>query len=265
MNVLSRHWRTYLALVRFSLSRTMEFRFDLFFRFFMDCMFYALSIAFFEIIFLHTGTLAGWQRHEVLFFVSGALLLDGLFMTTIARNVWELPRLINRGELDFQIIRPVSTLFFVMSRHFEFSSFLNVLVALGIMFYAGSLFPDPFSLYQVLGFAFLLLNGFILMTALRMFTVLPVFWTHSELGFHMLYMSLEQVMERPEVIFRGVTHIIFTTILPFLIMTSFPARWFFGVLSWWEVLYAVSLSVFFFSFMVFIWQRGLRIYSSASS
>lgn len=262
---LKRHLRTYLALVRFSLSRTMEFRFDLFFRFFMDCIFYALSIAFFEIIFIHTDLLAGWTRHEVIFFVAGGLLLDGIFMTVIARNVWELPRLVNKGELDFQIIRPVSTLFFVMTRHFEFSSFLNVLLALGIMIYAAGLFPDPLTVSQVAGFSFLLFNGLVLMVVLRMFTVLPVFWTHSELGFHMLYTSLEQVTERPEAIFRGASHLIFTTVFPFIVMTSFPARWFFGTLSALEFMYAVSLSVFFFCLMLYIWNRGIKIYSSASS
>ncbi|MCO6430325.1 MAG: ABC-2 family transporter protein [Deltaproteobacteria bacterium] len=265
MNFLKRHLRTYAALVRFSLSRTLEFRVDFFFRFFMDCIFYALSIAFFEVLFLHTDHLGGWQRHEVLLFVSGGLLLDGVFMTIIARNVWELPRLVNKGELDFQILRPVSPLFFVMTRHFEFSSLMNVFLAIGIMAYAVNLFPEPLSAAQLAGFLFLLANGFILMTAMRMFTVLPVFWTHSDLGFHMLYMSLEQVSERPEVIFRGLTHLLFTTLLPFIVITSFPARWFFGSLSWLEFSYAVALSVGFFGLMVFIWGRGLRVYSSASS
>ena len=264
-NSILRHLKTYKALVRFSLSRTMEFRFDFFFRFFMDCVFYSLSIAFFEVLFLHTNTLAGWERHQVLLFVSGGLLIDGIFMTVMARNIWEFPSLVNKGELDFHIIRPVSTLFFVLTRHFEFASLLNVILALGIMLYAMSLFPDPLTLSQVLGFLFLLLNGLVLMLVIRIFTVLPVFWTHSDLGFHMLYMSIEQVTERPEVIFRGLTHLVFTTVFPFIIMTSFPARWFFGTLTWSEFTYAVALSFGFVSLMLFVWKRGLRIYSSASS
>lgn len=262
---IKRHIRTYLALVRFSLSRTMEFRFDLFFRFIMDCIFYSLSIAFFHIIFMHTQLLAGWGYHEVLLFLAGGLLLDGIFMTAIARNIWELPRLVNKGELDFQIIRPVSTLFFVMTRHFDFSSFLNVLLGFAILVYAIGLFPEPLTISQLLGYGFLLLNGLVLMVILRMFTVLPVFWTHSELGFHMLYSSLEQVTERPEVIFRGVSHVIFTTVFPFIIMTSFPARWFFGDLSWLEFSYALSLSLIFFFLMLYVWSRGMKVYTSASS
>ena len=216
-------------------------------------------------MFLHTNTLGDWKHYEVIFFVAGGLLLDAIFMTFIARNIWEFPRLINKGELDFQIIRPVSTLFFVMTRHFELSSFLNIVVASSVLFYAASIFPEPLSFLQILGFIFLLFNGLVLMIAIRLFTVLPVFWTHSDFGFHMLFMSLEQVMERPEVIFRGFTHLLFTTVLPFLVMTSFPARWFFGRLPWWEFVYAILLSGLFMAFTIFIWKKGLRVYSSASS
>jgi ABC-2 type transport system permease protein len=265
MGIIKKYAKIYGALIRFSLSRTLLFRFDFFFRFIMDCVYYSLSIAFFEILFLHTNTLNGWTNHEVLFFISGGLLLDGVFMTVMARNFWEFPVLVNKGELDFFIIRPASTLFLLFTRHFEFASLMNVFLALGIMIYAIGLFPDPLSFTQMLGFVFLLFNGLILTIALRMFTVLPVFWTHSDLGFHMLYMSIEQVTERPEVIFRGLTHVIFTTIFPFIVMTSFPARWFFGTLSWMEFFYAVALSTLFLSTTYYIWLRGLKIYSSASS
>ncbi|MCB0336810.1 MAG: ABC-2 family transporter protein [Bdellovibrionales bacterium] len=243
----------------------MEFRFDLFFRFIMDCIFYALSFAFFEILFLHTDTLAGWQHHEVVFFVAGGLILDAVFMTFIARNIWDIPRLINKGELDFLLIRPVPTLFLMMSRHFELSSFLNLLVSFGVLIFGTTLFPDPLSMSAWFGWLLFLLNGMLLMVCLRMFTVLPVFWTHSNFGFHMLFMSLEQVTERPEVIFRGVSHVIFTTVFPFLVMTSFPARWVFGSLSSFECLYALMLSACFWLFTRYVWQRGLRVYSSASS
>jgi ABC-2 type transport system permease protein len=259
------HIKTYRALVRFSLSKSMEFRFDFFFRFIMDCFFYAITIAFFEVIFLHTESLAGWQRHEVLFFISGGLLIDAVYMTVIAKNIWEMPRLINKGELDFQIIRPVNTLFLSMSRYFEFASLLNIFVALGIMIYAIQLFPTTPNFFQMLGYFFLLLNGLIIFVCLRLFTILPVFWTHSELGFHMLFMSLEQLSEKPEVIFRGLTHFVFTTILPFLVITSFPARFFFGSLEVFEFIYMTLLTIIFMYLVKVIWQRGLRVYSSASS
>jgi hypothetical protein len=152
--------KLYRSVVRFSVSRAMEFRFDFFFRFFMDCVYYVISIGFFEILFMHTENLGGWRSDQVLLFLSGALLLDSLYMTVIARNIWEFPTLINKGELDFYLTRPTPSLLTVMLRYFECTSLLNVFVGIGFMLYALSNYAEPFTLIELLGFLFLLMNGF---------------------------------------------------------------------------------------------------------
>lgn len=257
--------KVYLALVRFSLSKSMEFRFDFFFRFIMDCFFYAISFLFFEIIFLSTNTLAGWQKHEVYLFVSGGLLIDGLYMSLIARNIWDFPPSVNQGLLDAHIIKPISTFFLVITKHFELASLLNAFVALGLMIYSISLFPTLPSFLEIAGFIFLLFTGLVLMTCLKLLTALPVFWTHSEFGFNMLFMSLEKIAEKPDAIFRGFSRFIFTTVLPFLVVTSFPARCFFGKLTLIEFFYALGITGFFIFVIYLTWKNGLRIYGSASS
>jgi len=263
--VLRRFARLYGAVVRFSVSRSMEFRFDFFFRFFMDCAYYAVSIGFFQILFLHTGSLGGWREDQVLGFLAGALLLDGLYMTIVAPNVWECPSIINRGELDSYLTRPTPTLPSLLLRSFACSSALNVLVGAGLLVYAVLTYKGEFGAAQILGFLFLLANGFVLIVCIRLFAVLPVFWTHSQFGFHMLFHALDQVVERPEVVFRGLTHLFFLTVLPFFVVPSFPARWFFGLLSLGEAAYALLMPLAFMLIVHAVWRRGLRAYSSASS
>lgn len=262
---LRRFLRLYLAVVRFSVSRSMEFRFDFFFRFFMDCIYYAVSIGFFQIIFLHIGALGGWREDQVLVFLAGALLLDGLYMTIIAPNIWEFPAIVNRGELDSYLTRPAPALLTMLLRSFACSSALNVLVGIGLLVYAVWSYQGPFGAGQLLGFLFLLANGFVLIVCVRLFSVLPVFWTHSPFGFHMLFHALDQVAERPEVVFRGLARFFFLTVVPFFVITSFPARWFFGTLSFAEAVYAVLLTLVFVGIVRFFWLKGVRAYSSASS
>ena len=45
--------------------------------------------------------------------------------------MWWLPMLINRGDLDYYLVRPVSTLFFVSFRDFAANSFVNLVIATG--------------------------------------------------------------------------------------------------------------------------------------
>lgn len=264
-NTLNKYIRIYKALFSFSLSKSLEFRFDFFFRFIMDCAYYAVQIGFFEIIFLHTENLAGWSRGEVIFFISSVLIVDSIFMIFFANNVWQIPELINKGILDYYLIKPISSIFLVLLKDIAIASILNFFVALGILFYAITLLEINPDIYSYLGFLFLMFNSMLLYLALRLLTVLPVFWTHSKFGFHMLFRSLEEVSNKPDIIYKGTFRLVFTTVIPVLVMASFPAKFFFNKLGMLGLLYSTFITFVFVYFVYWLWKKGLQSYSSASS
>src|SRR5690606_31745219 len=99
--------------IRFSFSKALEFRVEFYLRIIMDIVYYAVNIAFFKTLFLHTPTLGGWNEKEVTIFVACYILVDALNMTFFANNAWQIPGLINKGDLDYYLLRPVSPLFFL--------------------------------------------------------------------------------------------------------------------------------------------------------
>jgi ABC-2 type transport system permease protein len=260
-----RYLRLYARFVEFSLMRAMEFRIDFFFRIIMDVIYYAINISFFEILFLHTPILGGWTEPQVLIFVSGYLLIDAIFMTAFANNMWMLPMHVNKGDLDYYLLRPVSSLFFLSLRDFAVSSFINLIMAIGIMIWAFRHDPEKISALRVVLFLFWLGNGLFLYYLLRLVSILPVFWTHSGRGFDALFWTLARFMERPDRIYTGVMRVLLTTLLPFALIASFPSRILFGdtrPVLWFE-LFAVTLC---FSLGVLVlWRKALASYSSASS
>lgn len=136
---------------------------------------------------------------------------------------------------------------------------------MGLVVYALVRFDASFSVWGLLLSILLLLNGLILYTCLRLFSVLPVFWTHDRFGFNMLFEAMSRLCERPEVIFRGITHLILVTVLPFLVITSYPARAIFSDISAGAVVQSLAASVMLSLSVYVVWKRGLRVYSSASS
>ena len=107
---MGRYLRLYAYFLRFSFSRAMEFRVDFFFRVVMDAVFYATQLALFTILYRHTTTIAGWDFNQALIFVSGFFFVDALHMTIFANNMWWFPFYVNRGDLDYYLVRPVSSL-----------------------------------------------------------------------------------------------------------------------------------------------------------
>jgi ABC-2 type transport system permease protein len=234
-------------------------------RIIMDILYYAVAIAFFKIIFLHTSTLGGWGEAQMMVFVSGYCIVDAINMTLFSNNMWQLPMLINRGDLDYYLTRPVSSLFFLSLRDFAANSFVNLLITFGIFVWAIDRYPDPISTGKIVLFLLLIMNGSFIFYCLNMLANLPVFFTHSPQGFGSMVWSLMKFGERPDRIYRGLMRRILTTIVPFSLIASFPTKLLLEKFEWETLLHLVGVTAGLFCFLLWFWRIALRNYSSASS
>jgi ABC-2 type transport system permease protein len=234
-------------------------------RILMDLCYYAVAISFYQILFLHAPALGGWNENQAMVFVSGYLIVDAICMTLFANNLWIMPTLINRGDLDYYLIRPVSGLFFISLREITTSSFVNLVCAVGIFVWALARLDQPYSFLQVVVFLFLLGCGALIFFCLNGIANLLVFWTHAPSGFGELVWSLNKFAERPDRIFRGVTRIVLLVALPFSVLCSYPARILIEGIDLKIVAHVLGVLVLFLGLYVGVWRLGLRTYSSASS
>ena len=262
---LTRYFRLYAYFLRFSFSKALEFRFDFFFRIGMDLVYYVIQIGFYQVIYLHTQVLGGWDRHQMMIFTSGYLMVDALFMTIASNNFFQLPNLVNKGDLDYYLVRPISTLFFVTLRDFAANSFVNLIMAIGIFVWCVHGYPGPMGPGKIALFLLLILNGTYLYACVRLLLMIPIFWTHSARGLDQVFWSLTKCFERPDGIFRGWARVLFSTLLPFCLMASFPARLVVEDFSWLVFFHLAVVTAVATLTIRWLWALGLRSYSSASS
>lgn len=263
--ILRRYLRLFVHFVAFSFSRTFEFRFDFYMRIIMDIFYYTVSISFFKIIFLHTPTVAGWDEPMMMIFVAGYCMVDAINMTLFANNMWQLPNLVNSGGLDYYLIRPASTLFFLSLRDFAANSFLNLVITLGIFAWAVLRYPLPLPAWKIAVFLLMIANGSFIFYCLNMLMNMNVFFSHSGQGFGPMVWNLMKLGERPDRIYSGWIRRVLTTVLPFAVIASFPARLLIEEFDPMVLIHALAVSATLFSALLFIWNKGLKNYSSASS
>ncbi len=255
----------YGQFIRFSISRAFEFRLDFFFRVFMDLAYFGVNFAFYKVIFYQTPLLGGWNKEQGLVFMAGFLVLDAITMTVFSNNLWVFPILVNKGDLDYYLVRPISSLFFITLRDFAANSFLNLLFAIGVFIWALIQLPMHFTFFSLSLYLLLLLCGALLHSIIHFLVVLPVFWLQSGTSLHNIFYNLSRFMERPDRIFTGWGRKILVTALPFCLMASFPARIFLEGLNFQILLHFFTVLIFFCAFTLFAWRQGLRAYASASS
>jgi ABC-2 type transport system permease protein len=262
---MARYLRLYGAFLKFSFGRAVQFRLDFFFRVGMDLLWYAQYLLFFDVLYAHTGTIGGWTREQGLVFTGALFVVDALQMTVFANNLWAIPTLINGGDLDYHLVRPVSSLFMASLRDFSVNSFLNLLMAIGVLVWALVSYSQPLPAAHVALFVVLLLAGLLVHYVLHILSVIPVFWTQSPSGFRELFWTVDPAMARPIDVYRGWVRRILTTVLPLGIIVSFPCRLLFEGPSFGLVAHVLGVAAVGLGVVVVLWRRGLRAYASASS
>lgn len=260
-----RYLRLYGYFLRFSFSRAMEFRFDFFFRVVMDALWYGHHLVFFWILYRHTPLLGGWTLDQMFVFAGGVFLADAIQMTLTSNNLWMLPNHVNKGDLDYYLVRPVSSLFFLSLRDFAANSFVNLLMAVGLLGWALARYPGPMGLGAIAIFLALLLVGCLLHYSLQMIFTIPVFWLQTSGGLREIFWSLDRYTGRPHGIFRGWVRRILVSILPFALIVSFPTSALFDGVTWKLLAHVCGVTAVAFGITIWMWTRGLKAYASASS
>ncbi len=262
---MARYLKLYLQFLKFSFSRSLEYRMDFWFRIVMDCVFYAVELAFFTILYQHTDLLGGWDYDQILIFVSGFLVIDAIHMTVFSNNMWWMPIYVNKGDLDYYIVRPVSSLFFLSVRDFAANSFLNLIIAGGILTWALMRYPGDLGIDNLIWFLFLLLNGSFLHYIIQMYFQIPVFWIHTNRGLVNAFFSATKLMERPDRIYSDWTRRFLMTIFPALLVVALPAHVLFDGADPLVIGQILGVTAVAFLVMRSFWNLALRHYSSASS
>jgi ABC-2 type transport system permease protein len=262
---MTRYLVLYAYFLRFSFSRAMEFRLDFFFRVVMDTVFYIAQIVFFLVLFQHTNLLGEWTLDQMLIFTAAFLMADALNMTFVSNNMWWFPILVNKGDLDYYLVRPVSSLFFLMLRDFAANSFMNLVMAAGILAWALLRYTEPLGTGPVLLFLAALIIGNVIFAFITMLFLIPVFWMHSSQGLRELLYQTHGFMGRPHQIFHGWVRRVITSVLPMALIASWPTHVLLEGGSLWRFGYMLLVMTLLWAFVVWFWKRGLRAYVSASS
>ena len=230
----------------------------------IDLVWYAIEFTLFSVIYANTSSLGGWSQNQVFFFLGFMFASDALFAAFFGNAFWRFSDLINKGELDVVLTKPVSPVFLILSRYFNLTSLINMLLGFGIMIRYAPLAGFEGGVHWVAVFVWLLVAVAIQVLARFAFSV-GVFWTERSWALVRLYYQLFTFASKPDSIFPKPLRYITMTILPFALIGSVPARSLLFGLNHLDWILIAAATVFFAVFDVVLWRMGLRKYQSASS
>ena len=262
---LRQYLRIWLACVRYSLVRTMMFRFDFFLWSAVELAWMSVNVLLVEVIYRHTDSVAGWSKYEMLLLIGTSMLIQRLLMGLFWSNLFEMGRNVRTGAFDFYLAQPGNPLFMVSTRKLDPDGLANTLVAAAVVCYSAHRLGLHPGFTGILLYLALLACGLIIHYSLFLLTVSTTFWIIKTEGIEGSYFTLVDFSRLPREAFRGVANVLLVYLLPSVIVSNVPAN---TLIHGFRPAYALWLgaaSVAWFALAVFVFNRGLRRYASASS
>lgn len=230
----------------------------------VDLIWFALEYTLFYVLYENTPTLAGWTREQVYFFLGVFFASDALFTIFFQKSFWTFSDLVNHGELDILLTRPVPALFLALTRWFNLTGIINVVlgVALVVRFSGPAGFEGGWRWLALGGW---LLFGLFSALLLRFAFSVTVFWLERSWAVSRLYYQFFHFASKPDALYPSWIRYALLTVLPFAFIGSVPSRALLQGLHPGEIIGILAVLAGFLVMDGLLWRAGLKRYQSASS
>jgi len=221
-------------------------------------------LLFLSAIFKHTKALRGYSLEEAALFFLTFNIID-ILAQLLFRGIYSIRGLIREGDFDYFLIQPINTLYRVAFNTVDFLDVVAIIPVFAITLSIMKKLPGTPAIEQVLGYAFLCLNGMLIALAIHIAVAALAVWTQEMENSIWVYRDLMTLGRFPSDIYDPFMRGVLTFVMPIAVMISFPSKAFLGLLEpqWFVV--AVAMSLVSLSLSLLFWGFASRRYTSVSS
>ncbi len=213
----------------------------------------------------HRPDVAGWAPWEIALLTGFYLIFAGLYAALLQPSLAASMAHIRQGTLDYLLLRPVDPLASCLVAAFEPWALLQVLSGVGLAGLAAAQLELSPTLAQLGTLALMLACGLAGLYALGVLMLAVSFRALALENLTYLMETLLEFAHWPIAVFRGPLRLVFTFVVPFAVMTSYPAQSLLGAIGPRELLGALASALGLSAIARLAWTRALRGYTSASS
>lgn len=257
--------RLWLRFVRMSIVRLTEYRFNCLVSIGFGVAELAVSMFTLDVMYHFAPVVAGWSQAQILILVGIYRFVDGLISLQIAPNLRSISGYIRRGDMDFILLRPVSSRFLVSLRLIELPAAINALIGLSVTVYALNLSHTPWNVIGISMACIFLVCGLLLLYCVWLFLATFSFWLIDVDALDTLFYSIFETARYPVTFFSGFVRTVLIFAVPVAFATTFPTQALLGTVDERMLWVGLTLAMLAFIGTHIFWTFAIRHYTSASS
>lgn len=260
---MNRYWKVLQLFLATSLAAELEYRVNFLIATFTSLGSLAGSL-FSLFLFYQTGyTFEGWSWEEALIVLGVFTFLQGFSTTFLAPNLNQIVKQVQQGTLDFVLLKPISSQFWLSTRTLSPWGLPDLLFGLILIGYAGGRLELPTSAYwlSIVPLLFGLLSLYSLWFMLGTTSI----WFVKIANVTEVLRGLLEAGRYPIAAYPVAYRFFFTFIVPVAFLTTVPAETLLSRVQGDWILGSGILAVILLLISRSFWQFALRFYTSASS
>jgi len=257
-----RHYaRLMLAIFRNCVAREVMFRASFVMSLLSGYGWSLVMLLFLATVVSRVQALGAWEQRDILVLVGTFMCVQGLTQCLFESNMWRIGSYVREGTLDFILVKPVDSQFFVSVRYLRLSALGLLIPGIGLVVTGAR---PPFVWADTALYVAGTLAGIAILYAISFVLASSAIWfVRAELGG--LVYGLFDVMRLPADVYPRALRLTFTYVLPFVFVASVPAQTLQHRGHPLVALAGIGVAIVALLFARAFWFIALRSYSSTGS
>ncbi len=211
------------------------------------------------------NSIGGWTQGEffILFGSFNCMIYLYSFFFEIGHD--DFAYKVKYGELDYDLIRPVDSMFLCSFSRFDFPSLFNLILP-SIFIYKGMVQEQiTFNPFSGTGFVLAILLGTFVIYLLNHILTTLFFWLTDFSNSIQLLNSVVKLGSKPLNIYPWILQVIFGFCIPIILAGNLPTEVLLGRVTYQKLGSLIIGASILYIFTRILWKKGLNRYASASS
>ncbi|MDO7905912.1 ABC-2 family transporter protein [Paenibacillus sp. JX-17] len=263
---LKRMFFLYRRMYAGQLKAILEYKADVIILMISAALTQVLGLVFLWVIYDRIPDIQGWTFWEVVFMYAMIFLTEGIG-SLFFEGTWRMGGLVNRGELDRYLLRPVPVVLQIFCTGIGINGLGNLVIG-GILVWQSLLHAGMIWTPGKLAVTLLLvLTAMAIRVAINFAGNSAAFWIkNAGNAFPLMVHSLSDLAKYPLTLFHTGIQVFISVVVPYAFISFFPATYVFGKTSWggyWLLGPLVAVLFWLAAYRVF--RIGLRQYESTGN
>ncbi len=262
---LSKYFNVYTKFLYTSLASELEYKTNIIIDLITATLSLIGSIFLLSIFFQNTGNLGGWNFKQALIIQGIYTILNGITNTWFNPNLTEIVKHIREGTLDFVLLKPIDSQFYISLKKFNPSGILEIILGIILLLYCIRINEITVNISFLILCSITIGCSICILYSLWFFISTTTIWFVKTWNATEVLRSFLYIGRFPLNSFSFSLRIFFSIFIPIAFITTIPSEVFLSLAQIWKIILEIVITLIFLFTSRKFWQFALKYYSSASS